>query len=210
MVKNDIKTIVFDLGGVYFTKGSYLAIEKIANLYNIKSIAKVREILEDRPGTEAYLLRLGLITMDEFEEIVIKKFKIKEQDKFHIRNIWFSSYIPNYKMEDVVKQLKKRYRLVIFSGNVRERVEYLDKRYHFLQYFDDTVFSFECQKDKNDIDFYEELINHINCEPSQAILIDDEMKNIIRAKTIGLNGILYYYTEHFVEELKKFGIELDI
>jgi HAD superfamily hydrolase (TIGR01509 family) len=148
--------------------------------------------------------------MDKFEENVIKKFNIEEQNKFHIRNIWFGSYIPYHKMEDVVKQLKKNYRLVIFSGNVRERVEFLDNRYDFLKYFDDVVFSFDYQKDKNDIEFYEELINHINCEPSQAILVDDEKKNIRRAQSVGLNGILYYYTEHFVEQLKKFGIELEV
>lgn len=210
MANNDIKTIVFDLGGVYFTKGSYLAIEKIANIYNIKNFAKVREMFEDEPGKEAYLLRLGLISMDKFEENVIKKFNIEGQNKFHIRNIWFGSYIPYHKMEDVVKQLKKNYRLVIFSGNVRERVEFLDNRYDFLKYFDDVVFSFDYQKDKNDIEFYEELINHINCEPSQAILVDDEKKNIRRAQSVGLNGILYYYTEHFVEQLKEFGIELEV
>ena len=61
---------------------------------------------------------------------------------------------------------------------------------------------------KNDIEFYKELINHIECEPSESILIDDEKKNISFARSLGFNGIHYYYTEKLIEDLKKFGIKI--
>ena len=37
MKKYNIKTLVFDLGGVFFTKGTILAIEKIIDMYEIKN-----------------------------------------------------------------------------------------------------------------------------------------------------------------------------
>ena len=209
MPQYDIKTIVFDLGGVYFTSGSTLAIEKIKEIYDIKDEELLRKIFHDKPTTEGYLLRKGLITIDEFEEQLFKKLGIDRKERQHTRYIWFGSYCVHYGIENLLTILKKNYRLVIFSGNVRERIEYLDKKCNFLRFFDDTVFSFDYQKNKNDIEFYKELIKHLRCKPSEAILIDDEKKNIWIARSLGINGIHYYYTEKLINDLKKFKIILN-
>jgi HAD superfamily hydrolase (TIGR01509 family) len=209
MSQYEIKTIVFDLGGVYFTSGSTLAIEKIKEIYDIKDEELLREIFKDKPATEGFLLRKGLITIDEFEEQLFKKLGIDRKERKHTRYIWFGSYCVHYGIEDLLTILKKNYRLVIFSGNVRERIEYLDKKCNFLRYFDDTVFSFDYRKNKNDIEFYKELINHLECDPSETILVDDEKKNIWIARSLGINGIHYYYTEKLINDLKKFNIILE-
>jgi len=207
---NDIKTLIFDLGGVYFTPGSFLAIEKIREIYDIKNEKLLRDFFSDKPNSEGNLLRKGLMTIDEFEEKLFLKLEINKKERKHTRYIWFGSYCIHYGIEDLIKALKKQYRLLIFSGNVRERVEYLDKKCDFLKYFDDTIFSFDYQKNKDDIEFYEELIKHIECEPSEAILIDDEKKNVKIARSLGFKGIHYYYTEKLVGDLKNYGINVDI
>ena len=207
---NNIKTIIFDLGGVYFTPGSFLAIEKIREIYDIKNEKLLRDFFSDKPNSEGNLLRKGLMTIDEFEERLFLKLEINKKERKHTRYIGFGSYCIHYGIEDLIKALKKQYRLLIFSGNVRERVEYLDKKCDFLKYFDDTIFSFDYQKNKDDIEFYEELIKHIECEPSEAILIDDEKKNVKIARSLGFKGIHYYYTEKLVEDLKNYGIIVDI
>ncbi|MBY9007068.1 MAG: HAD-IA family hydrolase, partial [Candidatus Lokiarchaeota archaeon] len=120
------------------------------------------------------------------------------------------SYVPNYRMMKLVKNLSKNYRLVIFSGNVKERIEYLEKRYHFLKYFDETVFSFDYNINKQKLDFYYELLAHIDCKPEEAILIDDSWDNIRRAKKVGLNGVYFLYTKQLLKTLKKFGIKIKL
>jgi len=114
-------------------------------------------------------------------------------------------------MHELIKKLKgQNYRLIIFSGNIRERITFLDKRYGFSKYFDDYLYSFDYEINKDDIRFYKELLKHINCEPNEAILIDDEKKNINYAHSIGLNGILYYYTQHLVDELRKYNVNVNM
>ena len=207
---NDIKTIIFDLGGVYFTPGSFLAIEKIREIYDIKNEKLLREFFSDNPNSEGNLIRKGLMTIDEFEEKLFSKLEINKKERKHTRYIWFGSYCIHYGIENLIKALKKEYRLLIFSGNVRERIEYLDKKCDFLKYFDDALFSFDYQKNKDDIEFYKELLKHIKCEPSEAILIDDEKKNVKIARSLGLKGIHYYYTEKLMQDLKNYGIFVDI
>ncbi len=204
-----IKTIIFDLGGVFFTLGTILAIEKIKEIYNIEDETLLREIFSDKPNSAGYLLRKGLITIDDFEEQLFLKLGINRKQKKHTRYIWFGSYCIHYGIEDLLQILKRNYRLLIFSGNIRERIEYLEKKCNFLRYFDDTVFSFDYQKNKNDIEFYKELIKHIECKPSEALVIDDEKKNIALARSLGFSGIHFYYTEKLIDDLKKYNIAIN-
>ena len=205
-----IKTIVFDLGGVYFTDGTKLAFVKMRDIFGITDMRSLMMLFSNSPKTLGRDIRLGLITMDDFEREFAKEIKISSEKIQLIRHLWFSCYAMNYKMEDIIKQLKDKFRLVIFSGNIRERIEYLDKRYHFLQYFHDTVFSFDYQLNKEDVEFYDELLKHLDCEPHEALIIDDEKINIEKAESIGLNTILYYYTEQLVDELNKFDIHVNL
>ena len=206
----NIKTLVFDLGGVYFTPGSYLAIEKIKEIYDIENVSVLKEIFSDIPNSEGNLIRRGLITIEEFEERLFLKLNIQNKDKDHIRYIWFGAYCLHYGIEQIVKDLKKNYRLVIFSGNIRERVEYLNQKCDFLKYFDDAVFSYDYNTNKDEIEFYKELVKHIECKPSEAILIDDEKKNIQMARSLGINGIHFYYVEKLIKDFKKYNIQINI
>jgi len=205
-----IKTIILDLGGVYFTRGTTLAIEKLKDMYNLKD-RELNLFFEDIAGSEGNLIRLGLITMDQFEEKFYSMIKVEEKNKQKIRYIWFNSYVPHYGMKQIIKQLKeKSIKLIIFSGNIRERIEFLENRYNFLKYFDKAIFSFDYRKNKNDIEFYEELLKHIECKPEEALFIDDQKKNVKIAKTLGLKGLYFYFPEQLIEYLKQFGINIEL
>jgi len=206
--KEGIKTLVFDLGGVYFTSGTHLTLSKIHEKYQIDDWKSLSTFFGSDPDSEGGKLRLGLISMEEFETRFFQKFAIEEENHEIIRLIWFSNYVPYYLMPKILKNLNKRYRLVAFSGNIRERVEFLDLRYHFLKYFHDSVFSYEYACSKSDLPFYEELIKHIECKPSEAILIDDDCGAVRNAKSLGFHTILFSYTEQFLDALKTYGIEL--
>ena len=212
MPQFNIKTLVFDLGGVFFTRGTNLAIEKIIDIYSIKNHHKLREFFRDGYQKEGHLIRLGLISMDEFEKRLISNFNIQEENIHHIRHLWFGYYVPMYNMEKLLDQLRAKYnfRLVVFSGNIRERVEFLDNRYHFSEKFDDFLFSYDVQKNKGQIEFYKELLNYIECKPSEAIVIDDEKRVIKFAQAVGFKTILYYYTDQLINEFKNYNIEIDL
>jgi len=212
MTQFNIKTLVFDLGGVFFTSGTAICLQKIIDIYGIKKHHELREFFSDGSQKEGHLIRLGLLTMDEFEKRLISKFNINDDNIHHIRNLWFGSYVPLWNMEKLLDQLREKYnfRLVVFSGNIRERIEFLENRYHFSEKFDAFLYSFDCKLNKGQIEFYKELLNHIKCEPSEAILIDDERKPIRFAQAVGFNTVLYYYTEQLINDLKKYGIEINL
>ena len=208
MVK--IKTVVLDLGGVLFSDGTKLAFVKLRDIFNVSNMKSLMSLFSNSPKTIGRDIRLGLITMDEFEKELAAELKIPDDKVYLIRNVWFSCYTLNYKMDEVARQLSENYRLLAFSGNIRERIQYLEERYDFLKYFHDTVLSYDYQLNKGDIEFYEEMLKHLDCEPNEALMIDDEKINNENAKSLGLNTITYYYTEQLTEELKKFDIYINL
>jgi len=210
MPKNEIKTIIFDLGGVYFTSGTHLTLIKLNEKYHINDWESLVSFFNSDPDTEGGLLRLGLISMDDFERNFFSKFKINENDQRVIRKIWFSNYIPYYKMTKIIEMLNKKYRLVAFSGNIQERIEFLESRYNFLNFFHEKLFSFEYNLSKENPEFYEILLDYINCKPNEAVLIDDSSDVLKLARNIGINTILFSYTEQLLEEFSNFGINLKI
>ena len=207
-----IKTIVFDFGGVIFTDGSWMALKKIRNTLRLKDedYKLLKECFSNEPGDSGRLIRLGLITLDEFLDRFIEKLNLPKSKKKKIKHLWFSSYVPNYNMRKILKLLSKKYRLIAFSGNVRERIDYLDKRYNILKYFDDMVFTFDYQKNKRDLLFYEELLDHLDCEPSEAVLIDDSWNNIHRAEQVGMKSVHFSYTKKLLRELEKIDVKINI
>ncbi len=146
--------------------------------------------------------------MDEFESRFYSKFKIKEKNPHNLRMIWFSNYIPYYSILKILEELSKEYKLIIFSGNIEERIKFLDHRYNFLRFFHTSLFSYDYHYSKSEKDFYYELEKQLECEPNEALLIDDSFEVIEIAKSMGFNTILFSYTEQFIKDLLGFGISV--
>jgi HAD superfamily hydrolase (TIGR01509 family) len=207
---DQINTIIFDLGGVFFTQGSPLARAKLREKYNIRDRDILKKIFSNSEGSLGNLLRLGKISMREFEEGIIEELNLPIKVPSIIRKAWFNSYVPYHGVIDILTKLREKgYHLVVFSGNVTEKVEFLENRYNFKKYFDDHVFSCECQLNKRSLPFYKELTKHIKGKPSEAILVDDQRRNLNFADQVGFNTILFFTSNDLVHDLEKYGVQLD-
>ncbi|MGV9174088.1 MAG: HAD hydrolase-like protein [Promethearchaeia archaeon] len=207
---SNINTIIFDLGGVYFTQGSPLARAKLREKFKIEDRYILKKIFSNKEGSLGNLLRLGKISMREFEEGIIEELDLPISNPSEIRKAWFNSYVPYHGVINIIKQLKKEgYHLVVFSGNVTEKVQFLEERYNFKQHFDAHVFSNECCLNKRSLPFYKELTNHVKSEASEAILIDDQRRNLSFAEKVGFNTILYFTCHDLIQELEKYGVQVN-
>ncbi|MFX1593020.1 MAG: HAD family hydrolase [Promethearchaeota archaeon] len=209
-IKDKIKTIVFDLGGVVFTSGTHLTLVKLVEKYHIEDWKSLNFFFKSEHNSEGALLRLGHLSIDEFETKFYLKFKINENHPQNLRMIWFSNYIPYFSMLKILKELCEQYRLIVFSGNIEERIRFLDSRYKFLKFFHKSLFSYEYHYAKTDREFYYELLKHLYCKPSEALLIDDSFEVVEIAKSFGIHSILFSYTEQFTKELLLYGIKTEI
>lgn len=202
-----IKFIICDLGGVYFTDGTTIALEKIKEFTKGNSEV-VDELFREAPEKEGYLLRIGKLSSKVFWDIVSKKLKLNAHQISIIKEMWHSSYEPKKGMKELIQKLRKSYKVVAFSGNIKERIEYLDKRYSLLKDFDDFVFSFDHKLSKKYPNFYKRLLETIKAKPEECLFIDDKEKFLEMAMSLGMNTILFKDANTLTKELVGLGISL--
>lgn len=76
-------------------------------------------------------------------------------------------------------------------------------RYNFLHWFDGRVVSGEEKMRKPFPEFYQKLLDRYQVKPSEAIFIDDSLRNVKAAEALGIQSIHFQNPEQLRDELKK-------
>jgi len=198
-----IKSIIFDLGGVYFTNGTIEAVKKISKKYNLNP-----EELSNFFGTQSEigkLYRQGRFTSKMFWTEFEKKFKLKVNEG-NLTKLWISCYQPIESTINLIKKLrKKRIKIYFLSDNVKERSQHLQSKFNFLENFDGGIFSHEVGLTKSDgIEIFKIALKRTKNMPTEVIFIDDNENYVETAKMLGINGVHFKNAKELEKELKHF------
>lgn len=199
-----IRTIIFDLGGVYFTDGSKLAVGIISEKYNIPE-EKVSAVINSPTGI-GIDYRTGKITAHEFWK------KAKEIwgaiiDEKEVAQIWHDAYKPIPRMPELIDELREKgYRLIFLANLPKERGDYLDKKYKFIGKFHDGVFSYTAKARKPDPKIYELALEKASNPAEECLFIDDKHHYLKPAEEFGIKTILFENPKKLREDLKKIGV----
>jgi len=181
------RTVIFDLGGVYFSDGTRQAIDKIAAGYGVDRQA-VAGFLNGEAGAS---YRTGRITVDQFWQQATTSWNIRASAQA-LSTIWCESYQPIRGTVSLVEQLRTAgHQLLYLSDNTRERVDYLEEKYGFLKNFDDGVFSHLVRCKKPDPKIYELLLAKAVNPAAACVYIDDKPDYLMPAKELGLQVIAF-------------------
>jgi putative hydrolase of the HAD superfamily len=197
-----IKTIIFDLGGVYFTDGTKNAIIRISNNYHLPE-EKVKEVLKGELGAQ---YRTGAITEQQFWQKAKKIWNINASNN-NLRQIWLEGYEPIKGTVAIVDRLREAgYELTFLSDNVQERVDYLQGKYHFLEKFRAGVFSHIAKIKKPDVKIYMLALENSTSTANECVYIDDKPKFIEPAVKLGMKGIVFLNPAQLEKDLKNLGL----
>lgn len=179
-----IKAIIFGLGGVVFTDGTKKFKEYLAQKYNLP-VDKVIGAIDGPLGT-AY--REGKVTRDLFWQSLQKQLGIGENADI-LAKTWIKKYQLVEETKNLIKDLRKKYRIFYLSDNVAERIDVLEKKYHFLPWFEGGIFSHEVGVRKPNLRIYHMIIEKIGIAPEEAVFIDDKVHFLEPARKLGLHVV---------------------
>ncbi len=195
--------IVFDLSGVFFNNGLKEAIRRISEEYQLEP--KIIEFVLNGSFAEKY--RIGTIGLAKFWKNA--KEYLKVEDIEGIKKIFFESYYPHPESVELLKNLRnKNFKLGYISNGPQDRSDFLDEKYGFISLFDLGLFSFEAHVRKPDVKIYRKFIEKFNLNPEEIIYIDDAAKNLVSAKEVGMNIILFQTVKDLENKLNEFGIDI--
>ena len=201
---NEIKTIIFDLGGVYFTDGTKRAIDIISQEWTLNP-KEVANVFKGKIGTD---YRENKISHDEFWKQAKEALKINEAtDK--LAQIWLEGYVPINNTVELIKELKENgYEILYLSDNVQERIDYLENKYHFLQYFNSGVFSHIVGVRKPNPKIYQLALEQSTYPAKNCVYIDDKPELLEEAKKLGMKTIAFINPDDTREKLINMGVNL--
>lgn len=198
-----IKVIIFDLGGVVFENGSQKAIKHLKNKYSFSDSFLEKMFY----GKEALDFRAGELKPAQFWQFIDSVLPSESGlSAANVRDIWYNFYIPPKGMFDLIRRLKQNYKLGIISGNIKERVEFLDQKYDFRRHFDFEVYSFDVGANKPNPILYEKALDKANMDASNCLYIDNCPEHLEPAKRLGMQIILFKNTRQLLKELRRKGI----
>lgn len=202
-MKTNIKAIIIDFGGTFFTAGTEIAIDRVAKKLRLPR-RNIELILRGKRFGALY--KLGKIDAKTFWDRAKKTLNIDSEKAKEIESIWYSSYKINKGMRPLIKKLQKRYKIVAVSGNNPEKVEYLKKKYSLNKLFDGYFFSFEYGVNKPNPKLFKIAMNKLKVKPKDCLIIDDSRKTIGNAKKLGCKTILFKNIVQTTKDLTKLGI----
>lgn len=198
-----IKAIIFDVGGTYL-QGSFINfVNKSYKLLGIKGVFSAdKEVVFDVDYNRG---KIGI------EKCFRKYFgvPISEEQMNELKKIWMSTWHLNDDMKDLVQKLGKHYRLAVLSNSdpVNSK-SYIERGWY--DPFEVVVLSHEEGVLKPDIKIYEKVLESLELPAEECVFIDDQEDALAPARALGMKTILYESTDGLENELKKFGITINL
>ena len=193
-----VKTVISDLGGVLLNRGIWIFWDYLEEEYNIPS-EKSRTIF--LKYYKQYFS--GKISEKSFWDNFLSKLNLNENWKF-LRNKLLNFFKPNEKMIKLYSDLRKKgYELILLSDQTKEWWPYLDETYNISSYFDITIISALVGLHKPNVEIYEYTLKQTKSKASDCLFIDDLEHNLIPAKKLGIQTILFEDCDKLKIKLKE-------
>ena len=197
-------TIIFDLGAVLIDWNPRHLYRKI-----FKTEEEITWFLENICTSEWNDEQDAGRSFEEATEVLVAKHPEWEEPVRAWYGRWRETIQgPIHETVDILKTIKesKSYRLYALTNWSAETFPWALNSFEFLHWFEGIVVSGIEKMKKPQPEFYQILFDRYNVNPNNSLFIDDNVKNIETAKTIGLTTIHFQSPAQLHTELNQLGI----
>lgn len=196
--------IVFDLGNVILEFDHRIVTTRLAQLSRV-SEKGIHDLIFGGNLENTY--DSGKIHSREFYQGVVRSLDIDIPFE-EFRDIWTRIFTSNEEMCDLIRTLKKRYRLILLSNTNEMHFDYAFGAFEILRAFDDYVLSYRVGARKPDPKVYLAALQRAGCHAGQCIYIDDKEEYVWAARRLGIQAIVFENTQQLRGELRALNIEV--
>lgn len=208
LATQNIKVLLFDLGGVIIDLYPQQTISAFAHLAN-KMEEEITAAHQEAALFQQY--EKGLISNETFRLGVRQQFKFLTPDPAFDK-AWNAMLgdIPSEILASV-ETLKTKYKCCVLSNTnaIHEKAfhQILAKQHglqHLNELFDKVYFSHELNERKPDEAIYLKVISDLGLQADEVLFLDDSEVNIAAAQAVGMHGIYIPRNGGFIELLNAY------
>ena len=203
-MSNQIKNIVFDLGGVLVGLDEGRCIQAFDQL----GCQQVSHYVNQRLAQGLFHdLEIGNISTRQFCDEVrrMTESNVSDDDIMKTWNLMLVS-MPDYKKEKLM-ELRGKYRLFLLSNTndihwlfcVNELFPYQGGT--IADCFEQVFLSYQMHLAKPDVEIFKEVLRLAELNPDETLFVDDSPVNIESAEQAGMHGLLNRHLDDWISEL---------
>lgn len=197
-----IKTVVFDYGGVVASVDRSIVVAGLSELFGVENEAIEKALVEARA-----VRRSGGSEVAYWEDFAEKQGSdLSDGWTKELQAINQSGLKPVEGVFELIDQIKERGVTVALFSNITPRYAAVVRELGHYDRFDHVILSCDTRLKKPDSVSYQNLFERLDCAPSECFFIDDKPLNIEVGKELGMDGIAF----ESVEQIKGALIERDI
>lgn len=204
----NIRTIIFDMGGVIITIDQQEAVRRFKAL----GLQDAEQQLD--PYTQGGIfgdLEAGRITAEEFR-IAFSKQVGRELSYDECRHAWlgYCGDVPQRNLQLLTRLRQEGYRLILLSNTNPYMMSHVlspafDGSGHPLSHYLDALYmSFEMKVMKPDETFFRRVLMAEQTIPSECLFVDDGPRNVAVASQIGINTFCPKNGEDWTKEIYQY------
>ena len=196
-----ITTIIFDLGGVLIDWNPRYVYRQIFDTEE-----KIDWFFENICTPEWNENQDAGRSLKEATEELVAKYPEYEKEVRAYYDRWEEMLGgPIHETVEIFRSLKetKKYKMYALTNWSAETFPVALQRYDFLQWFDGIVMSGEERTRKPFPEIYQALLNRFEVNSSEAVFIDDSLRNVKGAEAIGIAGIHFQSPQQLLQDLKQ-------
>ena len=204
----NIRTIIFDMGGVIITIDQQEAVRRFKAL----GLQDAEQQLD--PYTQGGIfgdLEAGRITAEEFR-IALSKQVGRELSYDECRHAWlgYCGDVPQRNLQLLTRLRQEGYRLILLSNTNPYMMSHVlspafDGSGHPLSHYLDALYmSFEMKVMKPDETFFRRVLMAEQTIPSECQFVDDGPRNVAVASQIGINTFCPKNGEDWTKEIYQY------
>ena len=147
----------------------------------------------------------GGVDLNNFYEILSKVTDVPAKS---IWDTFYKNHPADKEIINIIKKLKKHYKIILFSNNCGDNLRLLMKKQKIYSLFDEIIISSDYQMTKPDPKVYVLMLLIAKIDVSEAIFIDDRQINVDAGNKLGIKSLLFTNPQKLITDLKSQNIIL--
>ena len=204
----DIRTIIFDLGGVVITLDPQQAVDRVKAL----GLADAEKRLDSYTQSGIFGdVEHGLITPEEFRK-EFSKLVGHEVTHEECAFAWqgYAKEVPQRNLEALIRLRQEGYRVLLLSNTNPFMMEWVEspafdgKGHPVSYYFDHCYLSYQMKLMKPSEDIFRAVLRNEKTFASECLFVDDGSRNVATASQLGLRTFCPENGENWTEKIYEY------
>ena len=195
-----IKSIISDLGKVIIAFDNSIFYHKISEYSPLSKEEIFNQIIKNLDLSRNF--DRGKVTPEEFYSRA-KEILKTDLDRATFFSIYNDIFALDPSVLEVLKSLRTKYRLILCSNTDVERFGFIKSKFPEILIFESYVLSYEVGHMKPDPQIYTFALREAKAKAEECLFIDDREENIVAARQLGIQTILFGPETDLEMELKE-------